>query len=142
AFDRSGQVYQISPLKLQIKQNPAPEVISFQADKSEYEKGQKVILSWEIRNPEQLKKLQIIRKQEDGTVFNEYDFHQFNQGIPMPIKSFCKKDNQQLNCKNIASAVNQPGTYIFALQPFAKSIYQPNIKQTETNKVKIKPKPF
>ena len=60
----------------------------------------------------------------------------------MDIKSFCKKDNQQVICKNIPSAVNQPGTYTFALQPFAKSIYQPNINPTETNKLKIKPKPF
>ncbi len=142
AFDRSGQVQQISPVKLKIKQNPAPEVVSFQADKSEYEKGEKVSLSWQIRNPEQLKKLQVIRKQEDGTVANEHDFDEFNQGIPVQIKSFCKKDNQQVTCKNIPLAVNQPGTYTFALQPFAKSIYQPNVNPTETNKVKIKPKPF
>ncbi|MBW4448488.1 MAG: hypothetical protein KME38_16890 [Spirirestis rafaelensis WJT71-NPBG6] len=142
AFDRSGQLHQISPVKLKIKQNPAPEVVSFQADKSEYEKGEKVTLTWQIRNPEQLKKLQIIRKQEDGIVVTEHDFDELNQGIPMPIKSFCKKDNQQVTCKNIPSAINQPGTYTFALQPFAKSIYQSNIKQTETNKVKIKPKPF
>lgn len=55
-----------------------PEVIndSFKSDKPQYEKGQQVNLSWEIINAEQLANLEIINKQENGTLVpvSKFDF--------------------------------------------------------------------
>ncbi|GAA6619792.1 hypothetical protein [Scytonema sp. NUACC26] len=143
AINRHNESQIISPIAVEIKQNPVPEVVSFRVDKSEYEKDEKVSLSWQIRHPEQLKQLQIVRKQEDGVAAIAREFDKLDRGIPVEISSFCTKDNQQVTCENIPLTVNQPGTYTLALQPIVvNSINQTNIKALETNKFRINPKSF
>ncbi len=142
AYDRKErkEVYE-KPSSVEIKLNSPPEVVNFQSDKSEYQKGEQINLNWQIKYPQQLAKLQILRKQENGISSIEGELNQFNQGLPVQLKKQCQKDNLVLTCSKITVLATAPGTYTFALQPISKSPYQPNLKPTEI-KVNIKPKQF
>ncbi|MBW4671350.1 MAG: hypothetical protein KME60_28995 [Cyanomargarita calcarea GSE-NOS-MK-12-04C] len=140
-YDRKERKVDEKMFSVEIKLNSPPEVISFQSEKPEYEKGQQINLNWQIKYPQQLAKLQILRKQENGTSSIEGELNQFNQGLPVQLNKQCQKDNLVLTCSKISVLAAAPGTYTFALQPISKSPYQANLKPTEI-KVNIKPKQF
>jgi hypothetical protein len=140
-YDRKERKIDEKMFPVEIKLNPPPEVISFQSEKPEYEKGQQINLNWQIKYPQQLAKLQILRKQENGTSSIEGELNQFSQGVPVQFQKQCQKDNLVLTCSKISVLAAAPGTSTFALQAISKSAYQTNLKPTEI-KVNIKPKQF
>lgn len=135
ALTQSGSTVASQTLAVDIAPKPIPEVVSFRSDKEQYTKGDRVLLSWNIKNPDQLSWLKIIGTQ-DGTTDNlaNYDFRH-------RIPALCKKVNQLLTCTNVPVAARKVGKYTFELQAFSKSGERSNSKPTET-KVEVLPKPF
>ncbi len=136
AFPRSGSTVGSPPLAVDIVPKPAPEVVSFRPDQAQYTKGDRMLLSWDIKNPDQLSWLKITST-EDRTTANlaSYDFHQGR------FPTQCKKVNQALTCTNVPVAAPKAGKYTFEIQAFSKSGEQSNSKAIQTN-VEILPKPF
>jgi hypothetical protein len=143
AFPRKGSTVPYQTLEVEIAEKPAPEVVSFRLDKNQYTKGDLMRLSWEIKNQDQLSRLKIIGKAEDGTGAELAELEpnkltQVNANIPKPL---CKPVNQVLTCTNVPVTAPQAGKYTFELQAFSKPGKPPNSKPTET-KVEILPKPI
>lgn len=129
---------------VEIKLLPVPEVISdtFKSDKAQYEKGQQVNLSWQISNLNQLASLEIINKQENGTLssVSKYDF---SNGIPPQLQKQCSKSNN-LTCQNVPITASSPGKYTLILQTTSKSPF-PNPNNTKPSNpinINVTSKPF
>ncbi|OKH50486.1 hypothetical protein NIES2101_19335 [Calothrix sp. HK-06] len=129
---------------VEIKLLPVPEVISdtFKADKAQYQKGQQINLSWQISNLEQLASLEIINKQENGTLvsISKYDF---SNGIPAQLQKQCSK-SKNLTCQNVPITASAPGKYTLILQTTSKSPF-PNPNNTKSSNpinINVTSKPF
>ena len=143
ALPRKGSTVPSQTLEVEIAEKPAPEVVSFRLDKNQYTKGDLMRLSWEIQNRDQLSRLKIIGKAEDGsgtelTSYNPDELTQVNKNTPQPL---CNKVAQGLTCTNVPVRAPEPGKYTFELQAFSKPGKQPKSKPTES-KIEILPKPF
>jgi hypothetical protein len=127
------------PINVPINALPIPAIVNdtFKSDKTEYQKGEQVKLSWQISNLENLASLQIIEKQENGTsqIVDKFDFPQ--------LQKLCKID-RALTCINTPVNLNkQPGKYTLVLQPVAKPIYQQDkVKSSNPITIDVTSKPF
>lgn len=145
AYNRKGsKVDEKTTPPVEIKYLPVPEIVndSFKSDKTQYEKGQQVTLSWQITNAGQLATLQIISKEENGTsqAFKTFDF---TKGIPSELEKQCKKSND-LTCSNVLVTASTPGKYTLLLQPTTKSPFanQKNLKPSNQISFNVTSKPF
>jgi hypothetical protein len=146
---KQGIAVEPKALKVKIAEKPAPEAVNLQLDKDQYTKGDRMLLSWEVQNQEQLSQLKIIGKIEGGaaTLIEKY---KFNQGrIPAELSKvnsdtlqpLCQAKSQTLTCTKVPVATPKPGKYTFELQAFSKPDKLPKSKPAETI-VEVLPKPF
>ncbi|PAX51852.1 triple tyrosine motif-containing protein [Brunnivagina elsteri] len=142
--NKNNKVDEKTTSPVEIKLLPSPEIVndSFSSDKLQYETGQQVNLSWRISNPEQLASLQIINKQENGTLITIGNFD-FTKGIPPQLQKQCQKGNE-LTCQNVPMGVSTPGKYTIFLQPTSKSPFQypKNLKASNPININVTSKPF
>jgi len=137
AFPRGRDTVSYKQIKeVKIDEKPAPKVVSFGLDKAQYTKGNFMLLSWQIQNPDQLEHLKIIGKTENGTEPGIASYTPNNLS-----KAWCKEANQLLTCTNVPMPTPLPGKYTFELQAFSKS-HKPPSSQPSESKIEILPKPF
>lgn len=144
AYSHNSDTTFSQTIEVEIKPKPAPEVVSFRVDKNQYTKGDLMRLSWEIHNRDQLSRLKIVGKAEDGTgaELAELDPEQLSKVNTNTSRPLCKPMNQLLSCTNVPVAAPKAGKYTFELQAFSQKANEPpKSKPTET-KVEILPKPF
>ncbi|AKG21656.1 COG1470 family protein [Calothrix sp. 336/3] len=132
AFSQNKNSVLTQSTAVEIIAKPVPEVISFQANNSQYLPGEQINLSWQIRHPEQLSQIQIITKQDIGTLALKPNILDLTQGLPLQLQSSCQNQNQILSCNNFPIETLNPGKYSLELQPISKSISQSGIKPGET----------
>jgi uncharacterized membrane protein len=144
--NRNNKIDEKTTPPIEIKLLPVPEVIndSFKSDKPQYEKGQQVNLSWEIINAEQLANLEIINKQENGTLVPVGKFD-FSKEIPPELQKQCQNRNK-LTCKNVPISMvgSTPGKYTILLKVSSKSPFQSpqNIKPSNPININVTSKAF
>jgi hypothetical protein len=151
--------------EVEITALPPPEVVSVRPNKYVYTKGEPILLSWNIKNPEQLSVLKIVAKQDGQTPVGQPITYNFKQGnnwaIPSQLnsqpvsqtktpsknppknssKNLCKLQIGLLTCTNVpVTSPTTAGKYSFELQACYKSCEQPNTKSIEGMiELKIKP---
>lgn len=155
--------------EVEIVALPAPEVVSIRPNKYVYTKGEPILLSWQIKNPEQLSVLKIVTKRDGQTPIGQPITYTFKQGnnwaIPSqlnsrsvsqpknppkgqsktpsktPSKNLCNSQIGVLTCTNVpVASPTTAGNYSFELQACYKSCEQPNSKSIEGMiELKIKP---
>ncbi|MEH2280378.1 MAG: hypothetical protein V7K90_03380 [Nostoc sp.] len=130
--------------QVEIAEKQIAEVLSFQADKPLYTKGQNILLTWTIARPLLLAQIQIAGSADDGTLYSKPVTYKFNQGnITDPkLQKLCTQQNQQLRCTNIPLSAYKAGKYDFEIKAFPNNGSQKtSFKKTES-KIEILPKPF
>lgn len=130
--------------QVEIAEKQVPQVITFQPDKPQYTKGQKILLSWAIARPLLLGQVQIIGSADDGTSYSEPITYKFNQGnIADPqLQKLCTQQNQQLQCKNIPLPADKAGKFAFEIKAFPNNGSQKIDSKKTESKIEILPKPF
>ncbi|MDZ8189501.1 MAG: hypothetical protein RMX96_32270 [Nostoc sp. ChiSLP02] len=130
--------------QVEVAEKQIAQIIAFQADKTQYTKGQNILLSWAIARPLLLGQIQVIGSADDGTSYGQPITYKFNRGsIADPkLQKLCTQQNQQLLCKNIPLPAYKAGTFAFEIKAFPNN-GSPKIdaKKTES-KIEILPKPF
>ncbi|MEH2023947.1 COG1470 family protein [Nostoc sp.] len=130
--------------QVEIAEKQIAEVLSFQADKPLYTKGQNILLTWTIARPLLLAQIQLAGSADDGTLYSKPVTYKFNQGnITDPkLQKLCTQQNQQLRCTNIPLSAYKAGKYAFEVKAFPNNGSQKtSFKKTES-KIEILPKPF
>lgn len=151
AFYRSG-IQLFSPnnqvvtqtTQVEVAEKQIAEVLNFQTDKTQYTKGQNILLSWTIARPLLLAQIQISGSADDGTLYREPITYKFNQGnlADPKLQKLCTQQNQQLQCTNIPLAATKAGNFAFEIKALSNNGSQkPSFKKTES-KIVILPKPF
>lgn len=150
AFNRQSEAVPSLKKEVEIFALPEPKVVSFQPESfnKKYIEGDRVLLSWVLENSDQLLKLNIVGKTEDGTVASGPVTYDFSQGIPDQLTNSikdgsqpsCQEQKQVLTCKNVPAATPKAGKYTFELQAFSKS-GKPPLTQATEGKVEVLPKP-
>ncbi|MBD2340751.1 hypothetical protein H6G64_27675 [Calothrix sp. FACHB-156] len=113
-----------------------PKLIYFISDSVNYIQGDEVRLDWQIRNYEQISKIEI---DNTGPVPSATQNFNFDKGIPPKLKEECQTQHRLLSCFNYDTGVTQPGDYTFNLQVFTRG--QDKAATTGNIKVSIKEKP-
>ena len=156
--------------EVEIVALPAPEVVSISPNKYAYIKGEPILLSWNIKNPEQLCGLKLITKQDGQTPLGQPITYNFKQGnncgiIPNLLnsksasqpknspesqsktpsktgsKNLCNSQIGMLICTNVpVVSPTTAGKYSFELQACYKSCEQANSKSIE-GMIELKIKP-
>ncbi|MFN6539765.1 MAG: hypothetical protein RM021_025920 [Nostoc sp. EkiNYC01] len=142
-FSRKEQVA-TQTTQVEIAEKQIAQVINFQADKTQYTKGQNILLSWAIARPLLLAQIQVTGSADDGTSYGEPVTYKFNQGnITDPkLQKLCTQQNQQLQCTNIPLPAYKAGKFAFEIKAFPNNGSQKiDLKKTES-KIAILPKPF
>lgn len=128
--------------QVEIVERPIAEVLAFNADKSEYRNGEKILLSWRIKLPTELTRLEITGKAEDGTTLGTAVRYDFKKGVtPENIKKLCQADNQQQICTNVPLVISKPGNFTLELKAFSQGSDRTSSQQTQ-NKIKVLPLPL
>lgn len=150
----TGESKKTPPVK--IEPMPTAQIVSFASTQPIYQEVPKfdpsdpkvknqpklepaeVRLNWAIVNPAQLQTLQWIGRTADGAVVSPAQSFDFSQGVPEPLKPFCKLD-AQLVCQAVKTGLGKPGDYIFELTTISKTgeVSQPR----KSELIKILPKP-
>jgi hypothetical protein len=151
AFYRNG-IQILSPktqsiekeIPVKIAEKEIAEIISFQADKRQYIKGQNILLSWTIARPLLLAQAQITGIGDDGTSYGEPINYRFAQGnITDPkLQKLCTQTNQQLQCKNLPLAANRAGNFAFEIKAVSNNGSSKLSSKKTESKIEILPKPF
>ncbi|NMG10521.1 hypothetical protein [Brasilonema sp. UFV-L1] len=132
-------------LPVEILEKPIAKVVSFNTDKTEYRNGEKILFSWKIQLLNDLKRIEITDKGDDGTSSGAAVNYNFKQGSVPPdnIKKLCKNDaqNQQQTCTNVPYVVKKPGNFTFQLKAFSQGSDRLSVEQTQ-NKIKVLPLPL
>ncbi len=142
-FSKKEQVVS-KTTQVEIAEKPIAQVIDFKADKTQYTKGQNILLNWTVERPLLLGQIQITGSGDDGTSYSEPIIYKFNEGnITDPkLQKLCTQQNQQLQCKNIPLAASKAGNFAFEIKAFPNNGSQKiDAKKTES-KIAILPKPF
>lgn len=152
AFYRKGmpffsQLAKTEPqtIEVEINEKPIAEVIEFKTDRSQYQKDDRINLSWTISRPLLLKEIQITGKAEDGTLLDQRVVYEFNQGniVDPQLQNKCTiKENQQLECKNIAISASKAGKFTFEIKAFSNNGSERNDPKKTDSVIEILPKPF
>lgn len=109
-----------------LRLHPEPlALVNFKSDSLSYTEGDRVLLSWEIHNQNQLQKLVLT---SSGPVPSAPVTYDFSQGIPdnlgkgianeLPV---CQQQKQVLTCTNVKTEATKPGKYTFELKAFPRS---------------------
>jgi hypothetical protein len=98
-----------------LKPSPPPELVNFTSDSVSYTEGDEVRLDWQIRNFNQLSKLEL---KSEGPVANAPLDFDFNNGIPDRLKPLCQEQEQMLTCNNFNTGAKVAGDYTFTLGVF------------------------
>ncbi|WP_445634423.1 CARDB domain-containing protein [Nostoc sp. DSM 114161] len=142
-FSRKEQVAS-KTTQVEIAEKPIAQVINFQADKTQYTKGQNILLSWAIDRPFLLGQIQITGSADDGTSYSEPITYKFNKGnITDPkLQKLCTQQNQQLQCANIPLLAYKAGKFAFEIKAFPNNGSQKTDSKKTESKIEILPKPF
>ncbi|MBD2514497.1 hypothetical protein H6G93_05645 [Nostoc sp. FACHB-973] len=142
-FSRKDQVA-TQTTQVEIAEKEIPQVITFQADKTQYTKGQNILFSWAIARPLLLAQVQVIGSADDGTSYGEPITYKFNQGnIADPkLQKLCTQQNQQLQCTNIPLPAYKSGKFAFEIKAFPNNGSQKTDSKKIESKIAILPKPF
>ncbi|MDZ8025723.1 MAG: hypothetical protein RMX97_13690 [Nostoc sp. DedQUE11] len=142
-FSRKDQVA-TKTTPVEIVEKEIARVINFQADKTQYTKGENILLSWTIDRPLLLAQIQLIGSADDGTSYSEPITYKFNQGnIADPkLQKLCTQQNQQLQCTNIPLPAFKAGKFAFEIKAFPNNGSPKNDSKKTESKIAILPKPF
>lgn len=118
-------------LNVEIKPKPLPQVVSFSSNQATYQQGDRLLLSWELKNFSQMTQLSAIGKSDNGIAIAPTTFN-FNGTIPQNLRSNCPSlTNDELNCNNVALQLPAaPGGYSLQLQPKSNNQQQPQLSET------------
>ncbi|MBW4675638.1 MAG: hypothetical protein KME52_16920 [Desmonostoc geniculatum HA4340-LM1] len=142
-FSRKEQVA-TQTTQVEIAEKQIAQVINFEADKTQYTKGQNILLNWAIARPLLLAQVQIAGSADDGTSYGEPVTYKFNQGnIADPkLQKLCTQQNQQLQCTNIPLSANKVGKFALEIKAFPNNGSQKIDSKKTDSKIEILPKPF
>jgi hypothetical protein len=115
--ENKGLETQISE-EVEVVAKPEPEIKDIKSDKSTYNSGDKIKLSWLIQYPEKLTAIKIVVKTEDGKVASDKTIDRNSL-----IKDTCKVEPQKTNliCQNFPIDINLSGKYQLELIPVSSS---------------------
>jgi hypothetical protein len=142
-FSRNNQVAN-QTTEVEVVEKQIAEVVSFQANKPQYTKGENILLSWTIARPFLLEQIQISGSADDGTSYSEPIAYKFNQGnIADPkLQKQCKQQNTQLQCINISIQAIKAGNFAFEIKAFPNNGSEKISSKKTDSKIAILPKPF
>ncbi|WP_138504251.1 hypothetical protein [Nostoc sp. PA-18-2419] len=130
--------------QVEVAEKQIAQVIAFQADKTQYTKGQNILLSWAIARPLLLGQVQVTGNADDGTLYGEPITYKFNQGkiTDSKLQKLCTQQNQQLQCKNIPLSASKAGKFAFQIKAFPNNGSQKIDAKNTESKIEILAKPF
>lgn len=129
-------------LNVEIKPKPLPQVVSFSSKTAQYQQGDRILLSWKVRNFSQMTQLLAIGKSDNGVVIAPTSFN-FNTIIPQNLRQNCPQPlNDELTCNDVpVKLLATPGRYTLQLQPKSNNRQQPQLSETiEVQVVAVAPK--
>ncbi|MBW4595370.1 MAG: hypothetical protein KME46_21310 [Brasilonema angustatum HA4187-MV1] len=137
-FNRRSQTV-TKTTEAEITKKPIAEVVDFKVvDKSHYITGERVSLSWTIKNPLLLNRVIINNKKNNVSVDDSVNLEFQNGNLKDPKLKICKEENKLLKC-TFPFPASKPGTFTYEIS--AVSGDRESNKQAQ-NPVEILPKPF
>ncbi len=129
--------------EIEIKQKPIAEIINVQTDKAKYQKGEDVLVSWSVKRPELLEKVDIIAKENENTQIAAPTSFKFKDGTfeNPKFKDNCVKEANQINCK-IALPARSVGTLMYELKAYSRNEKNRISTETTKNNIQIVSQPF
>lgn len=125
-----------------LKPPIVPEIASLEPTEKAYTFGQEIKLSWDILNPERLRKISLIGKNDQGKqvietlVFNIEDLKKDSRC------RIIQEQEEHLNCQNISTGAKEPDNYIFSLNISAKKRWKvEEVAKKDTSLISIAPPP-
>jgi hypothetical protein len=120
-----------------FKPSPPPVVGEFKTDSSKYIEGDRVRLSWNVENAEQVERLTIASTKDQ--IASKPQSYDFRKGLPTELSRSCQTRDRYLTCTNIDTGARLPAKYTFQLQIKPKSTDRSIQQQLN---VEIQPKPL
>ncbi len=129
--------------EIEIKQKPIAEIINVKTDKAKYQQGEDIVLSWTVKRPELLEKVDIIAKENENTQIAAPMSFKFNNGTfdNAEFKDNCVKEGNQINCK-MALPARSVGTLIYELKAYSRNEKNRISTETTKNNIQIFSQPF
>lgn len=128
---------------IEIRQRPIAEVTDVKTNNVKYQKGKNIVLSWLIKRPELVEKIEIITKKSDNNqITSRLTFPFRNRTFQDPsFKDKCVGEGSQIKCEFSLPATNI-GNFIYEIKAYSRNVKdRQSIKQTE-NKIQVTAKPF
>lgn len=117
-----------------LKPPAPPALVNFTTDSDSYTEGDEVRLNWQIRNFNQLSKLEL---KIEGPVASKPQDFDFNR-----LKTLCQEQEQMLSCNNYRTGVKAAGDYNFTLGVFPRGgDTTPSVSSPLKVKINEKPAP-
>jgi hypothetical protein len=87
--------------EVEIVEKPIAQVLEFRTDKTQYQKDERINLSWKVANFLLLRQVQIKGNAEDGTLLSQPVTYEFDQGkiVNPQLQKQCREIQNQLECK-------------------------------------------
>ncbi|QFS50263.1 hypothetical protein [Nostoc sphaeroides] len=130
---------------VEIAEKPIAEIIGFNTDKPRYNKGENIVLTWSIKRPELLDRIELFTTKDDDKILVEkpISFKFKNSAIDDPkFKNKCQQENNQ-NMKCVISVMaSQAGIFSYDLKAYSLNISDRVNTKASENKVEILAKPF
>ena len=117
-----------------------PKILEFTSEDTFYQEADNdfVRLNWQIRNPNQIKKLSITGQSPDGSASVQPLVYDLSRGLPNELKEFCSW-RAVLTCRNVRTDARKAGDYVFDLKVFSKNSKDVPADVLKTNTIKIQP---
>lgn len=127
---------------VEILERPIAEVLDIKTDKLKYQKGKNILLTWQIKRPELLDKVEIITKLDEKTPVEQPITFKFrNSTFDHPkLKDKCQEQGNQIKC-TIPLPARSAGTFIYELKAYSRDITD-RISTKLSNKIEVLAKPF
>lgn len=127
---RSDKMIEKGLKDVEIKPKPVPQIVSFSPKKAQYQKGERVLLSWKVQNFSQMTQLLAIGKSENSVAITPTIFN-FNGDIPQNLRQYCSQSpNDELSCNDVPVILpTTPGGYTLQLQPKSNNYLQPQFSE-------------
>ncbi|MDJ1184221.1 hypothetical protein [Roseofilum casamattae] len=122
---------------------PVPKILQLQPSQSRYseEKGEEVLLSWEVEHGEQVQEIQLVGRDRDGIVVSPVRRYRLDSGIPDILQPYCSLAGR-LVCQNVPASARRAGDYIFELSLVAKGNSTEVSDRQQTEVIQILPPVF